>query len=133
MNRRALLRRYRRCTAGTTAIEFALVAPVAILLCLSILEAGRAVYLRNELAYAVDLGARRVLLDPAIAEQEVLDTVRAGLTPANRGQTGIETQIITDGPQEYRLVRASTPFAFIVPFVQEGAISLSVHRRVPLG
>ncbi|WP_162300857.1 TadE/TadG family type IV pilus assembly protein [Alkalilacustris brevis] len=128
-----MFRRYRRCTSGATAIEFALVAPVAIVLCLSILEVGRAVYLRNELAYAVDLGARKVLLDPAVAEQDVLDTVRAGLTGANRGQADIETQVIADGLREYRLVAASIPFAFIVPFVQKGAFSLSVHRRIPLG
>ena len=121
-----------RCTSGTTAIEFALVAPIAILLCLSVLEVGRALYTRSELSYAIDLGARRVLLDPDIQDQDVSDTIRLGLTASIRSQVTIETRRTSDTGNEHRLVEASVPFTFIVPFVPQGSFVLAVRRRIPL-
>lgn len=126
------IKRYWRSRSGATAVEFALVAPIAFLLCLSVLEVGRALYTRNELAYAIDLGARRVLLDPEIADQAIHDTILLGLTASIRAGVSIETRIISDSQGSHRFVEASLPFTFIVPLVPQGAFVLSVRRRVPM-
>lgn len=124
--------RWWRCTSGTTAVEFALVAPIAILLCLSVLEVSRAIYTRNELSYAIDLGARSVLLDPEIQDQDVRDIIRLGLTASIRSQTSITTQVISNPGNSHRFVEASVPFTFIVPLVPQGSLVLAVRRRIPL-
>lgn len=121
-----------RCTSGATAIEFALVAPIAILLCLSVLELSRAIYTRNELSYAIDIGARRVLLDPMIQDQELRDIIRLGLTASIRSQVSINMQTISDTGSNHRFVEASVPFTFVVPIVPQGSFVLAVRRRIPL-
>jgi len=121
-----------RCTSGTTAIEFALVAPIAILLCLSVLEIGRALYTRSELSYAVDLGARRVLLDPKIENEVLREVILQGLTASIRSQAIISTPDTVTPQDTHIFIEASVPFRFIVPIVPRGTFELVVGRRVPL-
>jgi hypothetical protein len=47
-----------RDIAGSAAVEFALTAPVLILLMFGIIEAGRALWAQNSLQYAVERAAR---------------------------------------------------------------------------
>jgi Flp pilus assembly protein TadG len=49
---------FRRNTAGATAVEFALAAPILFLLMFSIIEFGRAWWAKNSLQYAVERAAR---------------------------------------------------------------------------
>ena len=55
MTCRAQFRRSVRCDSGVTAIEFAFVGLLAISLILGIIEFGRALFIRNELAFAADI------------------------------------------------------------------------------
>ena len=54
----------RRCEAGGTAIELAILALVIIPVLLGLLELGRALYVRSELSSTVEFAARRVPADP---------------------------------------------------------------------
>ena len=121
-----------RSTKGTTAVEFALIAPIVLLLCFSTLEIGRAIYTRSELAYAIDLGARKVFLDPDITKQDLDEAINLGLTAALRTQVMIETGLVSDMQGTHRVLEARMPFSFIVPFVPQGAFILSVQRSVPM-
>jgi Flp pilus assembly protein TadG len=56
---------FRRSTAGATAVEFALAAPILFLLMFAIIEFGRAWWAKNSLQYAVERAARyAVVCDP---------------------------------------------------------------------
>jgi Flp pilus assembly protein TadG len=52
------LRLFGRSSAGTTAVEFALMAPILFLLMFGIFEFGRAWWAKNSLQYAAERAAR---------------------------------------------------------------------------
>ena len=56
---------FRRCQSGAAAIEFAIIALVLVMVCLGVIELGRALFLRNELSFAADFAARKILTDKA--------------------------------------------------------------------
>jgi Flp pilus assembly pilin Flp len=56
------LQRFRRCEAGTTAIEFAIIAPVLFLLLGAICEAGAFLLIQNSLQAAAESAARQIRL-----------------------------------------------------------------------
>jgi Flp pilus assembly protein TadG len=60
------IRSFGRSNAGSSAVEFALAAPILFLLMFAIIEFGRAWWAKNSLQYAVERAARyAVVCDPA--------------------------------------------------------------------
>jgi Flp pilus assembly protein TadG len=53
---------FRRSTAGASAVEFALAAPILFLLMFGIIEFGRAWWTKNSLQYAVERAARYAVI-----------------------------------------------------------------------
>ena len=70
---------YRRKRRGAAAVEFAVVAPVFLLLVFGMIEYGRMVMVQQVLTNASREGARCAVLD-GTTHQEVVDTVTAYLT-----------------------------------------------------
>jgi len=56
-------RQFARASDGATALEFAIVAPVLLMLLLGIMEAGRALWTQNALNFAVEQAARCAAID----------------------------------------------------------------------
>jgi hypothetical protein len=73
-------RSYRK-QRGAAAVEFAVVAPVFLLLVFGMIEYGRMVMVQQMLTNASREGARRAVLDGS-SEADVRDVVRDYLTPA---------------------------------------------------
>ena len=67
---------------GAAAVEFAVVAPVFVLLIFGMIEYGRMVMVQQMLTNASREGARRAVLEGA-TETDVRTVVRNYLTPAN--------------------------------------------------
>lgn len=74
-------RSYRK-QRGAAAVEFAIVAPVFLLLVFGMIEYGRMVMVQQMLTNASREGARRAVLDGS-TEADVRDVVKDYLTPAN--------------------------------------------------
>ena len=72
-------RSYRRKRRGAAAVEFAVVAPIFLLLVFGMIEYGRMVMVQQVLTNASREGARCAVLD-GTTHQEVVDTVTAYLT-----------------------------------------------------
>jgi Flp pilus assembly protein TadG len=51
-----------RCNAGSTAVEFAIVAPILFVLMFAIMEFGRAWWTNNSLQYAVEQASRYAVI-----------------------------------------------------------------------
>lgn len=56
------VRAFGRSDAGTTAVEFAIVAPILFLLLFAIMEFGRAWWTKNSLQYAIERAARYAVI-----------------------------------------------------------------------
>lgn len=117
--------------AGSTAVEFATVGLLAIVLCLSILEVGRALHLANELSFAADRGTRLVLLNPEVSDADVEAEVRAHLRMANIDGLVIVTTHNTLDPQTTRVLSVSLPLTLFIPTYPFQSFRVSVERKVP--
>lgn len=128
-----LLGRLRRCNQGTAAVEFALVGLVAIVLFLGIIEFGRVLYMRNQMSYAMDLGARQILTNPTVANTQVETSIRNAIRFATP-----ESLLVTFGTRSvdglpFRTVLISYPVTLLIPGLTNASIVLKIDRIVPLG
>ena len=124
-----VFRRLLRDEAGSTAVEFAIIGLLAIVLCVGTLEFGRALHLANELSFAADRGARLVLLNPAVSDADVVAEVRASLGLANTD--GLEILTSSSGTPTVRGLSVSLPLTLMVPNVRPEGFRVSVRRQVP--
>ena len=119
----------RACTRGAAAVEFAIVSGVLIMLLIGILDVGRALWVQNQISFLADQAVRRVLLDPAISEEDLEAALREDFTAGSAEALTIAAPEPAAG-EEYRVVRIDFPFALLVPQIA-GEITLGVTRRVP--
>jgi Flp pilus assembly protein TadG len=72
------------CRAGSVAVEFALIIPVALAILVGIVEVGRAMWIRASLQFAVEEGARYMMVHQNAADADLtafaLDKL-AGIDP----------------------------------------------------
>lgn len=127
-----LLRRVHACQSGATAVEFAFVSLLLVLISIGVVDFGRGLYVRNSMSYAADKGARAALIDggaPQSALESVIRDAFAGPEPVLlEVVVGSET---IDGTT-YRTLTVQYPLALKLPGFTDGVIDLSVARRVPV-
>ena len=122
---------FKRNDDGAAALEFAIVAAVFISLSLGIIEFGRSLQVRNELAFAADFGARYMLLNPKAEQSAIISTIRDefhGYDPTDLTVTVKDETI--DGT-DFKIIGLSYPMQIIVPGVAE-FFTLNVSRSVPV-
>lgn len=128
MNR---LRRLSSCQAGASAIEFAIVALLLIVVSLGIIELGRGLNTRNRLAYAADYAARRILTDRLISDSALESEVRSIFDPNRPEDLKIVLGTETVNGVAFRTINLSYPFLPLIPTLSTGTIELKLARRTP--
>lgn len=129
---RLQFRRAIRCDLGVAAVEFAFVGLLAISLILGIIEFGRALFIRNELAFAADIATRKVLLDPPKTGGD-LDRLKATIRDdITFGRDQLEIDLQLPSPSGTMLMTLRQPLTLLVPGLHQSGIMLSVDRRIPL-
>ena len=119
-----------RCTSGSVAVEFALIGLILIMTLLGIIELGRGLYFRSEMAFASDLAARRVYIDAEVADSELESVARSAVSFGTELQFTFGT--IDINGQRFRTISIDYPFTLFVPGLTNGALTLRVNRRVPV-
>lgn len=125
--------RLRRCESGTAAIEFAVIALILILVCLGTIEFGRAFFLRNEMSYAADFAARKILTDPTITDAKLDEAVRAAFTGLDPEAVTVTIGSETANGLAFRTVSMEYSMTLLVPGLTEDPVLLSLSRRIPSG
>lgn len=121
------------CNRGAAAVEFAIIGLVLIMVCVGGIEFGRGLWLRNELSFAADFAARKVLTDPAISSADLETELRSALTGIDPDLVEISFGSETVDTIEFRTVLVRYPLSLLVPGLSDDPITLSVNRRVPTG
>lgn len=125
-----VFRRLRSCQTGAAAVEFAIVGMVLMLVILGVIEFGRGLNIRNQLSFAADFAARRILTDRQISDSALESEMRSTFNAAAPDMLKITFGTETINGVQFRTVSVSYPFVPIIPGAQ--ALSLSVVRRTPL-
>jgi Flp pilus assembly protein TadG len=129
---RGCLARLRRCESGTAAIEFAFVGLIAISLFLGVIEFGRGLYMKNEMSYAADRAARKILTNAAVTDDEVETVMRDAITFGVSANLQITFGTETVDGISFRSLLIRYPVTLLIPGLRNGSFMLTVDRRVPL-
>lgn len=127
-----LLRRICHCRSGATAVEFAIVGMVFMLVSIGIVEFGRGFHLRNQIAYAADVGARKVLTDPGITNAVLDSTIRGAFRRGDPRLLDIAISGELPGGLTGREIEIRYPLKLLVPGIAPDSITLKLARRIPL-
>jgi Flp pilus assembly protein TadG len=84
------IREFRAAESGATALEFSIVASVFIIVALGVIEFGRSLQVRNEMAYAMDWGARTVLMNASASEAEITEAIKERFNSYDKDRLKIE-------------------------------------------
>lgn len=126
-----LFRRFGRNEDGGPAIEFAIIAPVFLTVCLGVISVGYAFQVRNEMAHAVDAGIREVMLDPTITDQDLVTAIKDTFQESDPDNLTIALTEMTIDGVDYRTIALSYPFTrIVIPGIPD-TWALSLSRRTP--
>lgn len=125
----------KRDDSGAAALEFSLVAVIFVVASMGVIELGRTYQVRNELAYAADIGGRRLTLivnNPDIAESDYADVVKDEITSVFQGYDPDALSVSVD-PEEvngiqYQKLTLEYPMSVFIPF-QTNTYQLKIVRR----
>jgi Flp pilus assembly protein TadG len=134
---------------GQTLVEFALIAPLLVLLLLAILDFGRALYAFSTISNAAREGARIAIVDqgPAsggvsLAAQEAANQATAlGLNPSDPAQVQVsylEPDLVAACPSHavncVAQVRVQYQFRAVTPVIGNilGSINLTTTTKIPI-
>ncbi len=125
------LRRLCDCRSGATALEFAIVSLFLVLTAIAVVDFGRGFHVRNNMSHAADVGARKLLIDPAISDGTLEDAIRAAFTAAEPDllEIGIASETV-DGAS-YRAVTMEYPLSLHVPGFESSPVTVTILRRIP--
>ena len=127
-----LSRRLLGCQAGSTAVEFAIVSLVLVLVTLGIVEFGRGLNVRNQLSQAADFGARKILTDRNSSDGTLENAVRSAFIADNPDRLKVTLGSETVYGMPFRTIALTYPLTLLVPGLSDGVIHLSLSRRTPL-
>ena len=123
-------RRFLADEGGGVALEFAIVGLAFVLATLGLIEFGRALQARNELAFAADFGARQILIDPDLGAADIEAAIAAHFDGYDPDSLGVEVGSETVDGDDYRTIDLSYPVNLSIPGY-DGALTLRISRRVP--
>jgi Flp pilus assembly protein TadG len=121
---------FARATGGAAAIEFAVIASVLVFVCLGVIELGRGLHVRSEMAFVADLAARKVLITPDVSDADLQALANEAFTGPRPEDLDLTAPVDEGGAS--RTVTVQYPFSFLIPSIS-GAFDMTVSRRVPLG
>lgn len=125
------LNRFRRCQSGAVALEFALVSLLFVAVAIGVMEFGRGLNVRSKLSHAIDAGARKVLINPAITDGQLDSDLRAAFAGSKPNLLQVQIGQETAGGLTFRVVTLRYPLSPLIPNITNLAINISVNRRVP--
>lgn len=127
----AFLGKLREDRVGTTAVEFALVAPILITLMLGVMNFGLYLFFQNSVSTAVDEAARSAIIYPTPSDTEIETNFdEALLTAADYGSAAIAiTHGTTTSGKGYIDLVATGTYDINLIFLDLGTIPVRVERR----
>lgn len=116
---------------GAMAVEFAIVAPIFLIMVLGIIEVGRAFWIKSTLQYAVEEAGRYVMVNTSATTSQV-QTYAQGYLPSSLSAASVSALQETTGSVTFMSITASYSFQTIVPLVPLPAVTLNAKSRVPI-
>ena len=126
-------RSLRRDEGGTSALEFALVAPVFLAMLFGLFQLGWAFHCGSSVRYALEEASRSLMLDPGMTQAEIETQMRARLNQL--ADPDISVSMTTENPAAgltLAHVNATYEHPIVVPFLPEYDFTFTSEVTVPI-
>ena len=128
-------RRLLRDVSGATALEFAVISPVLIMMLLGGFQLGWALHCAASVRWSLETSARNLMIDPA----ETAATLKSAMMSALSGRTNVNSSALsvsiaqdTSNPASKMLVATSTyTTTLVIPFVTDTPLTFTSVTSVP--
>jgi len=114
---------------GATAIEYAIILPVLLLLLLGITDLGRLMWVQGTLEYATAAAARCAAVDSVICGDAA--SIQSYAASRAYGLNLSATDFVVTTAACGRRVSASTSFSFITPWITPTGLTLNADACYP--
>lgn len=128
------LRRLARCRKGATAVEFALVAPIFLIMMLGIFEVGRAMWIKAVMQFGLEEATRYALVNTSIATG-TLETYAKGRmtgTFVSSASLTVTASSSISASVTYMQIVATYSFNVLVPIVPIPTVTLQAKSKFPI-
>jgi len=119
---------------GATAVEFAMVAPIFIIMVAGVFEMGRAMWIKSSMQYAVEETTRYAIVNTSASTSTLATYASTAYSSSGNsisGATFAATQTTVSG-RTYILITGSYDFTVIIPLVPFPDVTLSARSRIPI-
>lgn len=123
--------RFIRDRRGTTALEFAVIAPTFVMLTFGVMEIGRGLQTYNEMASVASAVSRTAMLNASAANSAIETKVRDLLETFEPEELHIAFSTETVGGTAYRIVEINYPMKFVTPFLDLVDFTMTATSRTP--
>lgn len=120
---------------GASAVEFAMVAPIFLIMSMGVVEMGRAMFIKSALQFAVEETARYAIVTSTATTSDLETYAATSLSNSGTNVSGATfsvTQEIADS-RTYMSIVATYSFTVIIPIVSLPDMTLNAKSRVPIG
>lgn len=121
-----------RDTCGTSAVEFAIVAPVFFLMLFALIQLSLAFFHGTTIQWAVERAVRTAMIDPDITLEEIRTLTEENLSAIGTPDIALTYVVDTSGVMPLARVTANYDVQVELPFVSGFTIPFSVETYVPL-
>jgi len=132
---KALLKRYAADESGASAVEFSLVVTAFVIVSMGVIELGRTYQVRNELAYAADIGGRKLSVmvnNPTISPGDYATEIENEIEATFRGYDPSKLAVAIDEETldgvTYQRLTLTYPMSVFIPF-RSNTYDLKIVRR----
>lgn len=123
---------WRRDARGATAVEFALVSPVLVLLLVGTFQVAWAVHCASSVRWSLEQSSRNLLLDPTTTQDQIKTAMVSqlkGLVDSSRLTVSLTSS--SAGGTPVFLVSSTYAAPLSIPFVNSQLINFTATATVP--
>lgn len=117
---------------GAAAVEFAIVAPVVVMMILGSIECGRFMFLMNDMQASLSTAARSWMINPNASNSEVEHIFCERAVLVDCAETTLTITSETVNGQAWRVMTATATFASPLSHLLPLPSEVSRSRRVPI-
>ena len=119
------------CRLGATAVEFAIVAPLFLVMVYGVMEVGRALWIKSTMQFAVEETTCYAMVNTSASTSTLVTYAYTKLSGMN--STGITfTATLTTGTPNFMTVAGTYDFTALFSLVELPDFNLNASSRVPL-
>ena len=115
-------------------MEFALIAPVFLIMVIGVFELGRAMWIKASMQYAVEETTRYAIVNTGASTSTLAAYAQSAYSSSGINITGatFNASQATSGGKTYVTITGSFNFSVLVPIVPMPDVTLSAKSRIPI-